>query len=336
MSPLIGAIAAGNCAVVKPSEHSINTTLLIIELLDQIFDPKHIKVIHGDHQLGAELLEQRFDFIFFTGSTRVGKIVMNAAAKSLTPLVLELGGKSPCIVHYDANVKVAARRIAWGKYLNGGQTCIAPDYLMVHEKVKEEFTSHLKYYLEKFLGESKDEEYSCIIHQEAYDRLEKYLEDGKVVLGGKRDRETLYFEPTLLEIDGFNALSMQEEIFGPVMPIMTYKNLEGVIDRVRKLPKPMVVYFFSKSKRLQKIAMNNLPSGDFLINDTVMHFVSPKIPVGGVGFSGIGKYHGKESFRAFSHHKSVLRKPPGFEIPLRYPPYERNLGLVKKLIRYLY
>ncbi len=335
MVPLIGAVAAGNCAIVKPSEHTANTTGIILEILEEVFDENHVKGVKGDHRVGEALLKEKFDFIFFTGSTKVGKIVMKAAAENLTPLVLELGGKSPAIIHYDADIKAAARRVAWAKFLNGGQTCVAPDYLLVHEKIKDEFLRELERYFSKY-RKGNGMNYARVIHLQAFERLESYLEEGEVIAGGEREKGELLFAPTILAVEDLEGKVMQEEIFGPVLPTMSYKNLEGAVEKVRKLPKPMAIYFFSGSKRLQKIARENMPSGDFCVNDAAIHFASPTLPVGGYGHSGMGKYHGKDSFVTFSHKKTVLRKPKSLEIPLRYPPYGRYLGIVRKMIRYFF
>jgi aldehyde dehydrogenase (NAD+) len=336
IAPLVGAIASGNCSIIKPSENTPNTSRLIKEMIEKLYDPSFIRVILGDQTVGAELLKERFDFIFFTGSPRVGKIVMKAAAENLTPLVLELGGKSPCVVHYDSNPKVAARRIAWGKFLNAGQVCISPDYILVHEKIKESFVAELKKNFDVFLNSDGGEEYSRIINNAAFQRLRSYLKDGKILIGGGSNEELLTIEPTLLEVQDLESRIMNEEVFGPVLPMISYKNIEGAIEKIRKLPRPMVVYYFGKSKRLQRIAIKNISSGDICINDTLMHFASPGIPVGGIGNSGMGKYHGKDSFLAFSHKRSVLKKSQGLENPLRYPPYGKKLSFLKKWINFYY
>jgi len=336
IAPLVGAISSGNCTILKPSENTPHTSSLIKEIIEKIYDPSFVRVILGDHAVGAELLKEKFDFIFFTGSTRVGKIVMKAAAENLTPLVLELGGKSPCVVHYDSDPKVAAKRIAWGKLLNAGQACIAPDYVLVHEKIKESFVSETKKYLDRFLNSGQGDVYCRMINMDAFQRVRSYLKDGKVLIGGNCNEELLTIEPTLIEVQDMESASMKEEVFGPVLPIISFSNLEEAIEKIRKLPQPMVLYYFGKSKRLQRIAISNTSTGDICINDTFMHFGSPGIPVGGIGNSGIGKYHGKDSFLAFSHKRSVLKKSQGIENPVRYPPYGKKLSLIKKWINFYY
>ncbi len=336
LAPIIGAVSAGNCAVVKPSELTPNISNLIKEIVEVCFDENHVRVEQGGKDLGEELIRQKFDFIFFTGSPRVGKLVAEAASENLVPMVLELGGKSPCIVHYDSNLKVSAKRIAWGKFINAGQTCVAPDYILVHEKVKDQLVNELKGWFEKFLGEDRSQPYSNIVNENAYKRLIELRDRNEVIYGGKSDDQLNRLEPTIIEVNDLDSPVMQEEIFGPILPVLTYKNLEGALEKVRSKPRPMVLYFFSKSKRLQRIAMENIPSGDVYFNDTVMHFASPRIPVGGIGNSGMGKYHGKQSFISFSHTRSVIRKNQGIEFPFRYPPYSKWNGLIQRWVDWIH
>lgn len=334
MAPLIGAMAAGNCAVLKPSEYSPHTSGIISEILADNFENQYIAAFTGDVETGKALLEQRFDYIFFTGSVPVGKIVMAAASKHLTPVTLELGGKCPCIVDREANINLSARRIVSGKFINAGQTCIAPDYLMVHKSVKAELVNHMQKYIKQFYGERPDEseDYPRIINNRHFERVAAYLDRGDIIVGGETDQKQLYISPTLLDNIGWDDPVMQDEIFGPILPIFEYQDLSQVIAAVNARPKPLALYFFSTNKQNQQRILKEISFGGGCINDTLLHFATPYLSFGGVGNSGMGKYHGKASFDTFSHRKSILKNRLSFDLPLRYPPY-KNLKYLKKILR---
>ncbi|XWK86771.1 MAG: aldehyde dehydrogenase [Phormidium sp.] len=334
ISPLVGAIAAGNCAIVKPSEISPNTSSIIAKICQKTFDPAYIAVVEGGVETSKELLQQKFDHIFFTGGTAIGKIVMEAAAKNLTPVTLELGGKSPCIIDSDINIEYTARRIAWGKFINAGQTCIAPDYLLVNQTIKKPLVESIKNCLQEFYGDDpeKSPDFARIINQKQFNRLVELLKSGEIILGGKTNPETCYIAPTLMEKVSLDAPIMQEEIFGPILPILEYNNLEEAISIVNNQPKPLALYLFSKNQEYQQQILEKTSSGGVCINDTIMHIGISELPFGGVGNSGIGSYHGKASFDTFSHQKSVLKKSFLFDIKVRYAPYLGKLDLVKKFI----
>jgi aldehyde dehydrogenase (NAD+) len=335
MAPLVGSIAAGNCTIVKPSELSPKTSSVIEEMIKHLFNEAYIKVICGDVEVAQNILQQRFDRIFFTGGTEVGKKVMEQASKFLTPVVLELGGKSPCIIDKEIDLDISAKRIVWGKFLNAGQTCIAPDYLLIHEDIKMDFIQRMKKYMREFYGENPRESgnYTKIINERHFNRLELYLKDGDVIFGGKVDKDSLYMEPTLLDNVNEESRIMKEEIFGPILPILTYKNLEDVISYVNHNPKPLALYFFSTNKINQKKVIANASYGGGCINDTIVHVADMNLPFGGVGESGIGSYHGKASLDAFTHHKSIVKKTFFMDLKLRYPPYDGKLKMVKKLFK---
>ncbi|OKH35894.1 aldehyde dehydrogenase family protein [[Phormidium ambiguum] IAM M-71] len=332
--PLVGAIAAGNCAIVKPSEISQNTSHIIAKIFQKTFDPEYIAVVEGGVETSQKLLQQKFDHIFFTGGTAIGKIVMEAAAKNLTPVTLELGGKSPCIIDSDINIEYTARRIAWGKFLNAGQTCIAPDYLLVNQKIKQPLLDSIKNCIQEFYGEDpeKSPDFGRIINQKQFNRLEKLLNNGNIITGGKTNPDTCYIAPTLIDNVSLDAPIMQEEIFGPILPILEYNNLEEAISIVNNQPKPLALYFFSKNQEYQQQVLQKTSSGGVCINDTIMHIGVTELPFGGVGNSGIGSYHGKASFDTFSHQKSVLKKSFLVDIKVRYAPYLGKLDLIKKMM----
>ena len=277
------------------------------------------------------LLREKYDTIFFTGSVAVGKIVMKAAAEHLTPITLELGGKSPCIVHEDANIKLAAKRIAWGKFLNAGQTCVAPDYVYVHHKIKDTFLAELRKAIDKLYGETPidNPNYTHIVSHKHFDRLYAFLSDGDIIIGGKSDRERLVIEPTVLTNVSWKNTIMQDEIFGPILPVLEHENLSEVIKEVQNHPKPLALYLFTESTIIKKKILKHISFGGGCINDTIYHLVSPYLPFGGVGSSGIGAYHGKESFEAFSHRKSILKQTTRFDISLRYPNVKNGLKFIK-------
>lgn len=323
MNPLVGAISSGCCAVVKPSPFTVNTAKIIEEILHEIFPNEYIKTIHGSKETNEALLKNRFDFIFFTGSTFVGKVFMKGAAEFLTPIVLELGGKSPCIVDKDAQIDLAAKRIVWGKTINAGQTCIAPDYLFVHESVKEKLIDKMKQYLIEMHGESIEfsKYYPRIVHQDAFNRLEGLMKEGKIRLGGKVDETKRFIELTVIEGLDFDSKIMQEEIFGPILPIFTFKALEEVEDYVLSKEKPLALYYFGGEKGASQV-LKNISSGGATINDTLIHIANHHLSFGGVGNSGMGSYHGKGSFLAFSHKKAVVKAPTWIDLPFKYPPFK--------------
>lgn len=332
--PLVGAIAAGNCAIVKPSNYSPNTSAVIELILSKVFPKEYVTVIQGGREANLSLLEQKFDYIFFTGSVAVGKTVMRAASEHLTPVTLELGGKSPCIVDETANLELAARRIVWGKFLNSGQTCVAPDYLLVHRSVKAALLERMKKYIHKFYGEAACESVSFpkIINEKHFERLLDLIRNEKIVVGGTSSRERNQISPTILEDISWDSPVMAEEIFGPVLPVLEYENLDDAITMINRHPKPLALYYFSTEAKNQRKVIRSISYGGGCINDTVMHLATSHMPFGGVGDSGMGRYHGKDSFDTFSHKKGVLKKANWLDIPLRYPPYKNHLKLLKKIL----
>ncbi|MDJ0593014.1 MAG: aldehyde dehydrogenase [Pleurocapsa sp. MO_226.B13] len=333
ISPLIGAIAAGNCAILKPSEIAPETSKILTQLINDTFDPAYIHSIEGGVETSQALLAQNFDHIFFTGGTKVGKIVMEAAAKNLTPVTLELGGKSPCIIDRNIDLKETAKRITWGKFLNAGQTCIAPDYLLVDKQIKTQLIEAIKQCLRDFYGDNPKEspDLARIINAKQFNRLQGLLSDGEIVLGGETDAEDLYIAPTLITNVTQDCSLMQEEIFGPILPILEYDNLQEAIATINSRPKPLALYIFSKNKDIQQQVLLNTSSGGVCINDTIVQVGVNELPFGGVGDSGIGNYHGKASFDTFSHQKSVLKKSFWFDFNWRYAPYADKLNLFKKI-----
>jgi aldehyde dehydrogenase (NAD+) len=332
--PLIGAVSAGNVVLVKPSEFASQTSAIIAKIIAAVFNPAHVSVVQGGLETNQELLSLRWDKIFFTGSTRVGKIVMQAAARNLTPVVLELGGKNPVVVDRDANLKIAARRIIWGKLLNAGQTCVAPDYLFVHEEVKEELLVLMKEAIQQFFTENAEEntDYPKIINDAAVLRLKGLIAESNVYCGGTVNQKTKHFDPTILTDVTVESEIMKEEIFGPVLPVLTFKNTDEVFDFIQSREKPLSIYYFGEDRKKQHEFLNKTYSGNAGINEVVLQFVIMNLPFGGVGYSGMGAYHGKRSFDIFSHEKSVIKTTTKFDFPLRYPPYKKS---VLKLIRFL-
>lgn len=337
IEPLIGAMAAGNCAVLKPSESTPTISALIKDIIDKTFDNKYIRVIEGERETTSALINSPFDYIFFTGSVPVGRIVMEAAAKNLVPVTLELGGKSPTIVDKTANLEVAAKRIAWGKLINTGQTCIAPDYLLVHKDVKEKFIEMLKKVIIDFYGidSSKSQDYGRIVNTRQFDRLTSIIDrdKSKVIYGGSYNREKLYIEPTLIDNADWQDASMEDEIFGPIFPILEYSDLNEVINMINERPKPLALYLFTENEPVEHKVLNSVSFGGGCVNDTISHVASAYMPFGGVGNSGIGGYHGKESFETFSHRKSILKKSTRFNINLIFPPYKDKVKLVKRFLK---
>lgn len=333
--PLIGAISAGNCIALKPAQYSGNTSAVMKEMIAETFDEKYISVFTGGSAVIQGLLDERFDYIFFTGSTHLGKIVMEKASHHLTPVTLELGGKSPCIVDVDADIDIAARRITFGKFLNAGQTCIAPDYLMTHKKIKKQLIDRIRHYITLFYGQDpqKSPDYGRIINQERFAGLAEFIKTGMVAAGGKIDPDDRYIAPTLLDCVKPDDPIMQEEIFGPILPILEYSNLDEVISFINSREKPLALYFFSSSKYKQNKILAATSSGGACINDTIVHLTNPRLPFGGVGFSGMGSYHGKFSFDTFSHHRSILSKSTLLDTLLRYPPYTNKLRIIRHIMK---
>lgn len=338
IEPLIGAICAGNCAVLKPSELTPWTSMVITKMIGEIFHPHYIRCVEGSVNTNLALLQIPFHYIFFTGSIPVGKIVMEHAAKNLTPVTLELGGKSPVIVDETANIKWAANRVTWGKFLNVGQTCIAPDYVLVHSSIKDAFIEELKKCIINFYG--KDAKYSSsygrIVNGRHFERLHTILKSDQqaIIYGGKTDATARYIEPTLLELSNLDSASMKEEIFGPILPIITYEQLSDVKSIIETMPTPLALYLFTRSRKMKKEVVTYLSCGGVCINDTIEHIVNPELPFGGVGSSGMGSYHGKQSFLTFSHEKSVLTRIGSFDVKFLNPPYNTSaLKLLKRILK---
>ena len=334
ISPLIGAIAAGNCAVIKPSESTPSVSQVIAEIIQQTFSTTEIAVVEGDATVSQQLLAEKFDHIFFTGGTKIGQLVMEAAAKNLTPVTLELGGKSPCLVDTEIDLEETAKRIVWGKFLNAGQTCIAPDYLLVEKSIKEALITKLQECIVKFYGTNPQTspDYCRIVNERQFNRLKALLKDGDILTGGQTDLEEKYIAPTLMTNVSLESELMQEEIFGPILPILDYANLEDAIAFINQRPKPLALYLFSNNKSKQERILEATSSGGVCINDTIFQVGVIDLPFGGVGASGMGAYHGKATFDTFSHYKSVLKKSFRFELNVRYPPYGNKLNWIKRLL----
>ncbi|WP_342718613.1 aldehyde dehydrogenase [Bacillus paramycoides] len=335
IAPLVGALAAGNTIVLKPSELTPNVSKVLTRMLGELFQEELVAVVEGGVEESTALLKEPFDYIFFTGSVGVGKVIMEAAAKQLTPLTLELGGKSPCIVHKDAKIDVTARRIVWGKFLNAGQTCVAPDYMYVHASVKEQLIEALRHEIEEQYGKEPlhNDNYVRIVSERHFERLCTFLKDGKTVIGGNYKRETLHIEPTVLTNVTWESAVMEDEIFGPILPIIEYDNIEEVIDTIQQHPKPLALYVFSEDKEVQRQVTSNISYGGGCINDVVYHLATPYLPFGGVGSSGLGSYHGEESFRTFSHYKSILVQSTAFDMKIRYSSTKSALKFIRKLLK---
>lgn len=341
-APLVGAISSGCCAVLKPSPYSQYTSEVMQMIIDDTFDKGYITMIQGHRDVNQALLAQKFDFIFYTGSPDMGRVVMEAASKNLTPVVLELGGKSPCVVDKDCNVDFAARRIVWGKTINAGQTCVAPDYMFVHKSVKKELIAKMIEYVEKFYGkDSQESEHYCrIINEKAYDRLVSYLDEGKIIYGGKCDTDERYIQFTLLDLGQQTAVNgqqsesipgvMKDEIFGPILPVIDFDDIDVVRNFVVNRPKPLAFYYFGNDENAFDI-LEKTTSGGVCINDTILHVGNDHLPFGGVGESGMGKYHSQESFLAFSNKRAVLKSSSKIDFAMKYPPYDK-IDLIKKLM----
>ena len=335
-APLVGVISAGNTAMVKPSESTMETSNIIKEIIDETFEEKYIAYVDptGGAEVMKEILTFKYDYIFFTGSINVGKIVMRAASENLIPITLELGGKSPCIVDCDAKVSLAAKRIVWGKLLNCGQTCVAPDYVYVHKEVKEKFLECLKQEIKIQFGEDvqKSPDYVRMVNQKEFDRVVSYIDEEKLYFGGKYDREDLYIEPTILDNVTFDDKVMEREIFGPIIPVIEFENLDKIIEEINSKDKPLALYYFSQDKNKKNKILKYTTAGGVTLNDTIMHVSSSYLPFGGVGTSGVGEYHGKASFLTFSNKKAVVEKATWLDIPLRYAPFKDKISWVRKIL----
>ena len=332
IDPLADAIAAGNTAIVKPSAYSPETSKIIKKIIEECFPPKYVAVVTGGRKENAELLTKKFDFVFFTGSQSVGKEVLRHTAETLTPAILELGGKSPCIIDESAKIKLAAKRVVFGKYLNCGQTCVAPDYILCHKSVKDEFAAEVIKQVKKQYGENplSNPDYGKIVNQKHFERLLGLIDSSKVVLGGTSSKDTLQIAPTVMDNVTFEDAVMQEEIFGPIMPIITYERYEDLFEILRDKQKPLALYIFSQNKAHIKQITQRISFGGGCVNDTIIHLATSEMGFGGVGESGMGSYHGKAGFDAFSHTKSIVDKKTFMDLPMRYQPYNR--GIYAKLL----
>jgi aldehyde dehydrogenase (NAD+) len=333
LAPAIAAIAAGNTIVLKPSELASHTSAVIAKMINSNFDPSFFAVVEGGVEETTRLLDQSFDKIFFTGSVPVGRIVYEAAAKRLIPVTLELGGKSPLIIAPDANLKITVKRLVWGKFVNAGQTCIAPDYVLVHKSIEKLFLETLKKEIEQSEFSLANQNYAQIISEKHLDRLINLIEPDKVFLGGNYDRPKRLLNPTVLIDVSEKDKVMQDEIFGPILPVMTYENIDAAISLIKSRPKPLALYLFTESRSLPKKILNELSFGGGIVNDVMMHFVNDELPFGGVGNSGMGSYHGEAGFNCFSHFKGVIRKPTWFELPLKYYPFKKwKFAMLKRVM----
>lgn len=332
IEPLIGAIAAGNCVVLKPSAYAKATGDVLEKLIHMIFPKEFVTIVKGGREENAILLDIRFDYIFFTGSVSVGKLVMEKASKNLTPVSLELGGKSPCIIDETADLNLAAKRLVFGKFLNCGQTCVAPDYVLVQESVKDELVEKLSVWIHKFYGNDPLEcaEYPKMINEKHFERVCGLMQSGKIVIGGQTNPDTLQIEPTVLCDVKRDDPVMEEEIFGPVLPLITYRTKSDLLSYIRSYEKPLALYLFTRKRKMQRWVLSNISFGGGCINDTVIHLATPYMAFGGVGASGMGSYHGKQSFETFSHRRSIVKKGLWLDLPMRYHPYTKTKD---KLVR---
>lgn len=337
ITPLIGALAAGNTAVIKPSEHAPNTSKVIASIIHEVFPPEYVTVVEGGVEEATELLDLKWEYIFFTGSTAVGKIVYGKAAEHLTPVTLELGGKNPCIVDQTANIALAAKRIGWGKFLNAGQTCIAPDYILVHKDAKEALVQALRTQIQAFYGEEveKSKDFARIATGKQYEALKDKLRGQTLIVGGRHNDADRFLEPTLVDEPDLGSPLMAGEIFGPILPILSYGTKEELKERLDRYGNPLAVYVFSARKAFQDWIMGSFAFGGGAINDTVVQITNNRLPFGGVGSSGIGRYHGKHSHELFSHRKSIVKRGTWLDVPIRYAPYGMPLAWVKR-IKYLF
>ncbi len=338
-TPLVGAIAAGNCVVLKPSEFAVATASVMEKIIRDTFSPEYIQIFNGEgSDVVPSLMQFRFDHVFYTGSTAVGKIIYKMAAEKLVPVTLELGGKSPCIVESDADLKIAARRIALTKFSNAGQMCVAPDYVLIQESVKDAFLQHLKKAITSFYGEQSEENYNYgrIINKKQFARLTNYLKEGKLLLGGRHDESSLFFEPTVIELDANNlsgTMLMRDEIFGPVLPVISFNDRSSALKIINLNPDPLAFYVFTSGRSNEEFWLNNVRFGGGCINNASWHLTNHQLPFGGRGDSGMGRYHGKYSFETFSHKKSILKTPTWFDPSVKYPPFKGKLKLFKWVIK---
>ncbi|WP_309640631.1 aldehyde dehydrogenase [Flavobacterium sp.] len=334
LCPLIAAVSAGNQVVLKPSELTPNTSKITAEIIAKVFEKQQVEVIEGDSTVSQNLLTQRWDYIFFTGSAAVGKIVAQAAAAFITPTTLELGGKNPCIIDETADLELAAKRIVWGKFINAGQTCIAPDYLLVHAKVKTTFINLLTTAIKSAYGENpqSSEDFCRIVNLKNWQRLTQLMPGNNIVFGGQTNEEDLYIAPTIIDEPSIESLIMKDEIFGPILPILSYETEDDLSKIIDRYEKPLSLYVFSTHDAFCKKVIQNYSFGGGCINDTVIHFANKRLPFGGVGHSGIGAYHGRWSFDTFSHRKAIVKKSNWLDLPFRYAPYQGKLSLARKLL----
>lgn len=337
LCPLISAFAAGNQVVLKPSELTPKTSEIITKIIEKVFHKNQVSVIEGGIAVSQQLLSERWDYIFFTGSVAVGKIVAKAAAENLTPVTLELGGKNPCVIDETANLKLAAKRIVWGKFMNAGQTCIAPDYILIQKDMKSHFVDYLKKEITKAYGKnpSNSPDFARIINMKNCQRLISLIDSEKVIFGGQTDLKNCYIAPTLIEETSLESELMKDEIFGPILPILTYEKESEIEAIISKYEKPLAFYIFTENRVFSKQMIQKYSFGGGCVNDTMVHFSNKRLPFGGVGHSGIGAYHGIMSFDTFSHKKSILKKSNLLDLPFRYAPYKGKLSTIKKLLNWL-
>ncbi len=336
LSPLIGAVSSGNTVVLKPSELTPNTSKLIKEIIEKVFDRNHVAVVEGGVSISQQLLSERWDYIFFTGSVPVGKIVYQSASKYLTPVTLELGGKNPCIIDQTADLKLTVKRLVWGKFLNAGQTCIAPDYWLIHKSIKDNFIKELKDEIQKCYGVNpkESEDYAHIINEKNFDRLLKMMEGQYILVGGEYERENLYISPTIIDEPKLDSEVMKDEIFGPISSVISYENEDEIDKIISYYEKPLAFYVFSKRKAFINGLLQKYSFGGGVINDTIIHFANKNLPFGGVGYSGLGSYHGKRTFDLFTHKKGVVKRATWLELPIRFAPYKGKINLLKKMIKW--
>jgi aldehyde dehydrogenase (NAD+) len=337
MSPLIAAIAAGNTVVLKPSELTFHTAQVLTKIIKDTFDVKEAVVVQGGAEFTQSLLAKRWDYIFFTGSVFVGKIVAAAAAKNLTPVTLELGGKNPCIIDEGANLEIAVKRIVWSKFLNAGQTCIAPDYILIQGKEKYNFVELLKKEITRAYGKNPEEseDFARIINDKNWNRLNKMIDPSRVIFGGESNENERYISPTLIDEPPLDSDVMKEEIFGPILPIISYHDEKDIEDIIKNFEKPLALYVFTEDKKMAEKMITKFSFGGGCVNDCIMHILNNRLPFGGVGHSGIGAYHGKWSFETFSHQKGIIKKPTWGDIPLNYAPYKKKWKIIKKVLSWL-
>lgn len=339
LEPLVGAVAAGNTAIVKPSAYAAEVSRCLANIVEEVFPPEYVAVVEGGREQNTQLLEEKFDYIFFTGSEMVGKIVMEKASRHLTPVSLELGGKSPVIVDRTANLEVSARRLAFGKYLNAGQTCVAPDYLLIERSVKDNFLECFERAVSEFFPKGDFSNMPVIVNDKHFKRLMDAIDaskakGAKVFIGGNGDVGSRFIEPTVLDNVTWDSPIMEQEIFGPILPVIEYENLDDVLDIIKQRPKPLALYLFSNDKAVQRKVLSSVQYGGGCVNDTIIHLATPYMGFGGVGESGMGSYHGKRSFDTFTHYKSIVKKSNVIDLPMRYHPYsEKKLAFIKKVMK---